>query len=173
MKLTLQQYFNDGESRGYDVYTIPYDIEAGSYGELHPYPTNDLMSNYEVVIWVQGDHNQRNLTSWKACIGDYLDGGGNMWIIGQQFMTALNSSTGPREEGSFEYDYLKVQSISHSSGMPNPLIGVNDDEIFSEAEYDMGDRSVLFYDYTDWITPTDDAIGAFYTTIDNNFIIRH
>ena len=163
MKLTLQQYFNDGESRGYDVYTIPYDSEAGSYGELHPYPTNELMSNYDVVIWVQGDHNQRNLTNWKTCIGDYLDGGGSMWIMGQQFMTALNSSTGSREEGSFEYDYLKVKYVSDGSGIPNPLIGVNDDEIFGEAEYDMNDRSIIGYDYTDWIRPTDDAVGAFYT----------
>ena len=167
IKLTLQQYFNNGESRGYDVYTIPYDVEAGAYGELHPYPTYDLMSNYEAVIWVQGDHNQRNLTNWKTCIGDYLDGGGSLWIMGQQFMTALNSSTGSRDEGSFEYDYLKVQYVSQGSGMPNPLIGVNDDEIFNEAEYDMGDRSILSYDYTDWITPTDDAIGAFYTANDN------
>tara|TARA_B110000116_G_scaffold40566_1_gene32953 strand:- start:983 stop:3889 length:2907 start_codon:yes stop_codon:yes gene_type:complete len=125
------------------------------------------MSNYEIVIWLQGDHNQRNLTNWKTCIGDYLDGGGNLWIMGQQFMTALNSSTGSRDEGSFEYDYLKVQYVSQGSGMPNPLIGVNDDEIFNEAEYDMGDRSILSYDYTDWITPTDDAIGAFYITNDN------
>jgi len=162
MKLALQQYFNNGESRGYDVYTIPYDVEAG-YGELHPYPTNELMSNYDVVVWVQGDHHQRNLTNWKTCIGDYLDGGGSMWIMGQQFMTALNSTTGSRDEGSFEYDYLKVQYVSDSSGVPNPLLGVDDDEIFSDAEYDMGDRSIIGYDYTDWIRPTDDAVGAFYT----------
>jgi len=162
MKLALQQYFNNGESRGYDVYTIPYDVETG-YGELHPYPTNELMSNYDVVVWVQGDHHQRNLTNWKTCIGDYLDSGGSMWIMGQQFMTALNSTTGSRDEGSFEYDYLKVQYVSDSSGVPNPLLGVDDDEIFSDAEYDMGDRSIIGYDYTDWIRPTDDAVGAFYT----------
>ena len=29
LKFALQQYFTDGESRGYDVYTIPYDNELG------------------------------------------------------------------------------------------------------------------------------------------------
>ncbi|MEC7713092.1 MAG: CARDB domain-containing protein, partial [Candidatus Thermoplasmatota archaeon] len=60
LKMALQEYFTDGESRGYDVYTMPYDSELGSFGELGPYPTLDLMSNYDVVIWTQGDHNQRN-----------------------------------------------------------------------------------------------------------------
>ncbi len=168
MKDTLQQYFGEGESRGYDVYTIPYDREAGSFGELHPYPdlvnmVNAQDNKYDVVVWIQGDHNQRNTTAWKNCIGDYLDSGGNMWIMGQQFITALNSSTGSREDGTFEHDYLKIGYVSDGSGTPNPLIGVDDDEIFSEAEYDMSDRSILPYDYADWIRPTDDAIGAFYT----------
>ena len=64
---------------------MPYDSELGSFGELGPYPTIDLMSNYDVVIWTQGDHNQRNITSWKECISDYLDQGGSLWIMGQQF----------------------------------------------------------------------------------------
>ena len=163
IKDTLQDYFGEGESRGYDVYTIPYDREAGAYGELHPYPTLDLMSNYDVVIWTQGDHNQRNLTAWKSCISDYLDSGGSMWIMGQQFISALNGSSGERLAGTFEYDYLKIEHVSNGAGTPNPLLGVNDDEIFSEAEYDMGDRSLLPYDYADWIRPNGDAIGAFYT----------
>ena len=68
LKFALQEYFTDGESRGYDVYTMPYDSELGSFGELGPYPTLDLMSNYDVVIWTQGDHNQRNITNWQECI---------------------------------------------------------------------------------------------------------
>tara|TARA_B100000579_G_scaffold185022_1_gene150810 strand:+ start:1 stop:6612 length:6612 start_codon:yes stop_codon:yes gene_type:complete len=163
IKDTLQDYFGEGESRGYDVYTIPYDTEAGAYGELHPYPTLDLMSNYDVAIWTQGDHNQRNLTAWKGCISDYLDNGGSMWIMGQQFISALNGSSGERVAGTFEYDYLKIEHVSNGAGTPNPLLGVDDDEIFSDAEYDMGDRSLLPYDYADWIRPNDDAVGAFYT----------
>ena len=162
MKHTLQQYFNDGESMGYDVYTIPYDKDVG-YGELHPYPTINLMAEYDAVIWIQGDHHQRNLTNWKNCISDYLDAGGNMWIMGQNFMTALNSSTGEREAGSFEYDYLMVEYVSHSSGTPDPLVGVAGDEIFGDAEYGTGDRSILPYDYADWIRPRDEAVGSFYT----------
>ena len=109
MKDTLQQYFGEGESRGYDVYTVPYDQEAGSFGELPPYPDLVNMVNaqddkYDVVVWIQGDHHQRNTTAWKNCIGDYLDSGGNMWIMGQQFITALNSSSGARETGTFEHD---------------------------------------------------------------------
>ena len=50
LKHSLQQYFTEGESRGYDVYTIPYDRDLGSFGELGPYPTVDLMNNYDVVI---------------------------------------------------------------------------------------------------------------------------
>jgi len=162
MKYTLQQYFNDGESMGYDVYTIPYDKDVG-YGELHPYPTLNLMSQYDAIIWVQGDHHQRNLTKWKNCISDYLDSGGNMWIMGQQFMTALNGTTGEREAGTFEYDYLMVEYVSHSSGTPQPLVGVEDDEIFDAAEYGTSDRSIINYDYADWIRPREEAVGAFYT----------
>ena len=110
LKLSLQHYFMDGESRGYDVYTVPYDSEAG-YGELNPYPDLELMSSYDVVIWTQGDHSQRNMTNWTNCITDYLDSGGNLWIMGQQFMTAINGSNGPREAGSFEYDYLMVEYV--------------------------------------------------------------
>ena len=141
---------------------MPYDKDAG-YGELHPYPTINLMSEYDAVIWIQGDHHQRNLTNWKNCISDYLDAGGNMWILGQNFMNALNSSTGARETGSFEYDYLAVEYVSHSSGTPDPLLGVDGDEYWNEAEYGTGDRSVISYDYADWIRPRDEAVGAFYT----------
>ena len=162
MKHTLQQYFNEGESMGYDVHTLPYDMDVG-YGELHPYPTINLMAEYDAVIWIQGDHHQRNLTNWMNCVSDYLDAGGNMWIMGQNFMTALNSSTGAREPGSFEYDYLMVEYVSHTSGTPDPLVGVGDDEIFGDAEYGTGDRSILSYDYADWIRPRDEAVGAFYT----------
>ena len=81
MKHTLQQYFNEGESMGYDVHTLPYDMDVG-YGELHPYPTINLMAEYDAVIWIQGDHHQRNLTNWMNCVSDYLDAGGNMWIMG-------------------------------------------------------------------------------------------
>ena len=172
LKFSLQQYFTDGESRGYDVYTIPYDNEAGSYGELHPYPdlvnmTNSQGEKYDVVIWTQGDHHQRNLTTWKDCISDYLDEGGSLWIMGQQFMTALNGTDGPRDAGSFEYDYFKVEYVRNSGGTPNPLIGVEDDEIFGDAEYDTGDNSIYPYDYADWIKPNDEAIGAFYTDRSN------
>ena len=162
MKDTLQQYFNDGESRGYDVYTMPYDIDTG-FGELHPYPTLNLMSQYDAIIWVQGDHHQRNDTKWMDCIGDYLDSGGNMWIMGQQFMTALNGSTGEREAGTFEYDYLMVEYVKHSSSTPHPLVGLEGDEIFGGAEYGTDDRSILPYDYADWIRPREEAIGAFDT----------
>ena len=162
LKASLQDYFAEGESRGYDVYTIPYDSEAGSYGELHPYPSLDLMTGYDIVIWTQGDHHQRNITNWSNCIGDYLDSDGNLWLMGQQFLTALNYSNGPREAGSFEYDKLMVEYVSNNEGTSNPLIGVEDDEIFSDAEYDTGNQDIYYYDYADWIRPRDEAIGAFY-----------
>jgi len=167
LKIALQEYFTDGESRGYDVYTMPYDSELGSYGELGPYPTLDLMINYDVVIWTQGDHNQRNITSWEECISNYLDEGGNLWIMGQQFLSALNGSDGPRESGDFEYDYFMVEYVRNSAGTPDPLIGVEDDEIFGDAEYDMGDTSIYYSDYADWIRPREEAIGAFYTDRSN------
>ena len=167
LKFALQEYFTDEESRGYDVYTTPYDSELGSFGELGPYPALDLMSNYDVVIWTQGDHNQRNITNWQECISEYLDQGGSMWIMGQQFLTALNGSDGPRENGDFEYDYFKINYIRNNAGTPNPLIGVDGDEIFGDAEYNTGDTSIYFYDYADWIRPNDEAIGAFYTDRSN------
>ncbi|MEC8073921.1 MAG: hypothetical protein VX117_05085, partial [Candidatus Thermoplasmatota archaeon] len=124
-------------------------------------------SDYDVVIWTQGDHNQRNITSWKECISDYLDQGGSLWIMGQQFLTALNGSDGPRQNGDFEYDYFMIDYIRNNVGTPNPLVGVEDDEIFGDAEYDMGDTSIYFSDYSDWIRPRDEAIGAFYTDRSN------
>ena len=167
LKFSLQEYFTEGESRGYDVYTIPYDSELGTFGELGPYPTIDLMSNYEVVIWTQGDHNQRNQTIWKECISDYLDQGGSLWIMGQQFLTALNGSDGPREAGEFEYDYFKIDYIRNNVGTPDPMIGVDGNEIFGDAEYNMGDSSIYFSDYADWIRPNGESIGAFYTDRSN------
>mgnify|MGYP003327881862 CR=1 FL=1 len=74
-----------------------------------------------------------------------------------------NFRPGVMKRLGLEYDYLKIEHVSNGAGTPNPLLGVNDDEIFSEAEYDMGDRSLLPYDYADWIRPNGDAIGAFYT----------
>ena len=163
LKIALQQYFLDGESRGYDVYTMPFDRELGIYGELGPYPSLDLMDNYDVVIWTQGDHNQRNITNWKQCISNYLDSGGNFWIMGQQFISALNGTDGPRDAGSFEYDYFMIEYVKNSGKTPNPLIGVDGDEIFGDAEYEAGDQSIYSYDYADWIVPREEAVGAFYT----------
>ena len=42
MKDTLQEYFGEGESRGYDVYTIPYDNERFTQESI----TTPSITNY-------------------------------------------------------------------------------------------------------------------------------
>ena len=82
LKLALQDYFGEGEARGYDVHTLPYDSSAGDYGELAPYPEAGLLTQYDIVVWTQGEHHQRDLDAWRDTIGGYLDSGdGGLWLI--------------------------------------------------------------------------------------------
>ena len=163
LKLALQDYFGEGEARGYDVHTLPYDSSAGDYGELDPYPTVELLTQYDIVVWTQGEHHQRDLDAWRDTIGGYLDSGdGGLWLIGSNYLTALNSSDGYREPGDFEYDYLMVERIDNDRETPDPLVGASNDEVFDGAEFSSSDRTIYSSSYSDWVIPRSIATGGIY-----------
>ncbi len=131
----------------YNVYNVARN-ETG--------PAKDIMDDYKVVIWLTGLDNQHdnhyqkrdylnslNDPDWDTAlkqldvteIGNYLDFGGNLWLVSPGFLydnygkseTAIPSAHFPRQ-------YLKISSceanltvISGGSittrGTPNPLIG--------------------------------------------------
>ncbi len=163
LKLALQDYFGEGEARGYDVHTLPYDSSTGDYGELAPYPAVELLTQYDIVIWTQGEHHQRDLEAWRDTVAGYLDAGDRgLWLLGSNYLTALNSSDGNRGPGDFEYDYLMVARIDNDRETPDPLIGVSDDDIFDGAEFSSSDRTIYSSSYSDWVIPRSIATGGIY-----------
>jgi len=132
------------------------DVSSGSNG-----PNLATMQNYDLVIWMTGADYSYTLTNGDLTdIAAYLDGGGMMWMIGEDIIWNLGSH-------SFIANYLHVTSYDQDSGNPNPLLGVTG--TFTGGMSFPTDDSLFPFStpYGDDITPDVNSIGLFHGPVGN------
>lgn len=97
------------DANGY-TYTIFEVASVGGDG-----PDAATMADYPVVIWFTGESWQLNQTltpNDEANLATYLDGGGNLFLSGQDYFYDRYPSAGSFSPGQFPYDYLGVTYVS-------------------------------------------------------------
>ena len=93
-------------------------------------PTAQEMSDYSLVIWYCG-MDPDELYFWNGNYQDnpnlesYLDGGGSLWVMGQQFFNARYIKP-PRQysDGNFVFDYLGIESWAVETYTDDNGVGV-------------------------------------------------
>ena len=156
-RVDVDGYYTDA----LDALELTYDllrVDSGDDG-----PDADTLANYGLVIWFVGSDLSTTFTqNDQAAMAQFLDDGGTAWVTGHDILWDLNTATGSRSEGDWEYDYLGVGYVDHDNGTADPVGGVQDDPVTDEADYDTDDS--LFFDYGDDLAPRGDFYGIFNTT---------
>ncbi|MCB0704029.1 MAG: T9SS type A sorting domain-containing protein [Saprospiraceae bacterium] len=142
---------------GFDAAGISYtlfDAQTEGYS-----PDLATMSNYDLLVWHTSSWGQ-DLYLWNGIdqvntdLAAYLSGGGNIWLIGNDFLYDVYGSPPVAfASGDFEYDYLGIESfdvesytndgntgvpfVEPATGQPIPNLD-NIDWIFSTLWYGDG-----------------------------------
>ncbi|SVB73641.1 uncharacterized protein METZ01_LOCUS226495, partial [marine metagenome] len=133
-------------SMGYDIIRVESGQDAPGY---------DTLSEYVALIWICGSDYQSGDTDItftdndKINVGDYLDDGGSMWVIGQDILYDFDYQDGARNEGDFEYDYLGISYVDHDRATPTVVYGVEGDPISDGVAYGADPIMVDFADDLD------------------------
>ena len=133
---------------------IAYDIvRVNSSADA---PGIDVLSEYQMIIWVCGTDYQSGDTDVtftdndKSNVAEYLEDGGAMWGIGMVILYDFDTSDGDRSSGDFEYDYLGVSYADNDRATPAVVYGVDDDPISDGIEYN---ADAISSDFADDIDP--------------------
>lgn len=117
---------NDLSAAGtvYDVFDIPLAGSNPSFADLEP---------NELVIWYASTDGV-GLGFWdesvQAALALYVEGGGKLWIIGQDLLYAAYIAPYAFSEGEFPYDQMglssyDVQSYADDGGLGVPMMEVD------------------------------------------------
>lgn len=140
-----------------------YDIDGFTVdGSDDPALTIDTLNKYDLVIWYCG-RDASGLELWdnndsdNEIIKSYLDNGGTMWVIGQDFLyDRYVSPTDNFSSGSFPYDYLGISQYSAQNNInllnisDRWLYAVNDNGVSS---IDLQFTYVSYSHYVDGVIP--------------------
>jgi len=172
---------NGGASSNYNSTKALTDaLNAAGYGgqynitvvsETANGPTANVMSGYQMVFWVTGmDYIATITTADAENITTYLNNGGKLWLISQDYIRDVTGESGGAQviasDGSFLKNYLHVSTAISDChhGTPDPLKGVAGDPITNGFSFPTSPPAAYFLDTADIISPTNDAdtFGIFY-----------
>ncbi len=102
-----------------------YRVRSGANGPAYAIGDHNL-SGYGIVIWMCGYQSTSTLTSAdRNNLQLYLDAQKrSLWLIGAEVLDELSPTNGNTVPGSFVANYLRIQSVNHDVGIPNPISGV-------------------------------------------------
>jgi len=103
----------------YDVFIVDWSITTPPQNG----PTLAEMQGYDLVIWFTGEtwgyYGDDTLTMTdESNLADYLDGGGHLFLSGQDYLWESYPAAGPFSPGQFPYDYLGVTSATQDLWQP-------------------------------------------------------
>ncbi|MEM2899512.1 MAG: CARDB domain-containing protein [Thermoplasmata archaeon] len=144
-------------------------LEAGAYtyayyvvDSWHDGPKYDVLSRYEIVIWLLGRASDHTLTSSDInAISLYLQNGGNLWIIGQDLLSDIGSN-------SFVRNYLHVDSYTTNVAPCQILTGLDESDISYDLNLSISSNK-QFPDMPDALIPTEDAQGVYLSSVQGNY----
>ncbi len=127
-------------------------------------PSLDILSRYEIVIWLLGRSSDHTLTSADInALTSYLQSGGNLWLIGQDALSDIGAS-------SFARDYLHVASYTTNVASSTTINGVASSDISYDLNLTlMNDSAKPFLDLPDALVPAGDALGVYQSTVAGNY----
>ena len=102
---------------------------------------SENMSTYNMIIWCTGQTSTDTLdTGDVANLTEFLGYyEGSLWLMGQGIINDLNSTPDGRD---FLHDVLRISSYTLDSGTPDPILGVDFDDITHGMEFATDDCSV-------------------------------
>ncbi|MFX1512692.1 MAG: S8 family serine peptidase, partial [Promethearchaeota archaeon] len=133
---TLVLVVDDDDGQTYELYyTAALDALGMSYDTTTSSPSTSTMNNYDSVIWFTGDDSTSTLSnSERTNIGNYLTGGGKMFLCGQDIFNDL--STSPQRNWLKTYFQVSYDGPDGTGG--TAIIGQSS-SIFSGKAYILGD----------------------------------
>ncbi|MCX8173122.1 MAG: S8 family serine peptidase [Thermoplasmata archaeon] len=148
---------DDDLGANYEVYfTKPLTLAGYSFDVWDVYvdgsPGIDTLNQYEVVIWTTGDDWYSTLSaSDEANLGEYLDGGGKLFLSSQDYLYDAGLT-------SFGMDYLHIGAYDDDYGATY-VVGVSGDPISGG----LGTVRLLYpyWDFTDHVEPDATAFTVF------------
>ena len=120
-------------------------------------PDLDTMTEFDIVIWMTGYEwgLRGTLTGTdRMNLDDYLDGGGNLWLIGEDILYDVGASN------PFIMNTLHVDAALEERGNPDPLVGVTG-TLTDGMSYPTEDIGFPSGPWGDDISPDADAVGIF------------
>ena len=122
-------------------------------------PANADLAAYETLVWNTGD----DYSASDAGLSDveqttlmlYLNGGGNLFLVGQDVLYSGVSST-------FRTDYLHVENYTNDVRGLNTFVGVAGSAIGDGMDLAFDLPSDFSTDWSDTLSPTAGAEGVFY-----------
>ncbi|HEY0977910.1 MAG TPA: hypothetical protein VGE21_10620, partial [Flavobacteriales bacterium] len=138
MQLRAQVLFvNDNDNITYNTDTILNDLSVAGIAydvfDIQLAGSNPTFADFEpneLVVWYASTDGV-GLGFWdesvQAALSLYVDGGGSLWIIGQDLLYAVYTTPASFEEGDFAYDFMglgsyDVQSYADDGGLGVPMM---------------------------------------------------
>ena len=92
----------------YDYFDVPYNEDG---------PDAATLAEYDAVVWFTGETWSSTFcvtlsTTDEANLAAYLEGGGNLFLVGQDYFWDRYPNAGTFTAGQFPFDYLGVQSVT-------------------------------------------------------------
>lgn len=139
---------------------------AVSYGvwdhSKHGSPSAETLKSFPIVIW---------FTEWdfpsldsldRAALRAYMDGGGNLYLSGQDLGWDLNENPGTDDQTTFFKDYLRADWGGDDSGS-RKAEGVLGDPISHGLSFTLHQPGLQRdSQYPDWFTPKNGAVPIFH-----------
>jgi hypothetical protein len=112
LQRTCLLVLDDDGGMAYDTYyTIALDRLGYDYRRVTQSPDLGLLSLYQGVIWLTGDQSIGTLTAAdRSSLAAYLDGGGRLFLSGQDIGKDIGSS-------DFYRDYLHAAYLADNTGL--------------------------------------------------------
>ena len=96
---------------------IERDFTAWDYATEGMPPKTEL-GKYRLLIWHADDPKDHHFMDHSDCVAEYLNIGGNLWLIGWRILYSFDPNfPWEYEAGSFPYDYLHIKDANEQTKM--------------------------------------------------------
>jgi hypothetical protein len=157
-------FVDDDQGAAYErFYTAALDVNALNHDtwevSSQGLPTASDLSDYLVVIWNTGFEYSAAGSGLdgteQAVLTEYLDGGGGLFLVGQDILYNGVSS-------AFQSNYLKLSSFTSDVRNLSQYVGVSGSSISDGMNLSFSLPSDFSADWSDALAPTSVAEGVFY-----------
>jgi hypothetical protein len=144
------------------------------YGSLAEAPVLSDLAPYSTIIWFAEDFAEFFAANHLVDFQRYLDGGGNLWLVGWKPIAGLQGQElypAEFDAGTFIYDYFKI-GTADLSGTTVPIAGVHGNNGYPDLAVDPETIFIPSWNgllrYVEALTPTGDSEAIFTINAEND-----